>query len=124
MLSTLKIRAKQIRQDVFVLLEVYKHPRTPTLVTVLSMLVVAYAFSPIDLIPDFIPILGYLDDIILLPLAIVFILKIAPPDVLEECRHLVETSDKVKQNNWMAAIVILLIWAGLLYWAVTAWVGA
>lgn len=123
-ISKLKNRAAQIRQDIFVLIEVYKHPKTPALVTFLSMLVVAYAFSPIDLIPDFIPVLGYLDDVILLPLGIVLILKLVPPDVLAECRERVKSLEKVGRKNWTAGIVVLLIWTGLLYWAVAAFINA
>nr|WP_251136545.1 DUF1232 domain-containing protein [Exiguobacterium sp. s122] len=79
------------------------------------MLLVAYAFSPIDLIPDFIPVLGYLDDLILLPLGILFIMRLVPSDILEECRMRVATQQKVKRPNWFAGVFILLVWAMAAY---------
>jgi uncharacterized membrane protein YkvA (DUF1232 family) len=95
----LKSKAKKIKQDIFVLIEAYKHPRTPILVKFLSIIIVAYAFSPVDLIPDFIPVLGYLDDIILIPLGITLILKLIPKEVLEESRIKVEKSRKGKKEK-------------------------
>jgi uncharacterized membrane protein YkvA (DUF1232 family) len=99
-----------------VLVEANKHPKVPFYVKLLSILIIAYAFSPVDLIPDFIPILGYLDDIILIPFAIKFVLKLIPKDVLEECREKVRESENVKKKNWTAAIVIILLWIAVLYW--------
>jgi uncharacterized membrane protein YkvA (DUF1232 family) len=73
--------------------------------------VVAYAFSPIDLIPDFIPVLGYLDDLVLVPLGISVAIKMIPPNVLADCRAKVQIEmDKGKPVNWFAAVVIGLIW--------------
>lgn len=118
-IANLKARAKKIKQDVFVLVEAYKHPRTPFLVKLLSIMIVAYAFSPIDLIPDFIPVLGYLDDVILIPLGITLILKLIPADIIQECREIVEKSEKVKKKNWIAGSIIILIWVGVLSWIVS-----
>jgi uncharacterized membrane protein YkvA (DUF1232 family) len=112
----LKSKAKKIKQDIFVLIEAYKHPRTPILVKFLSIIIVAYAFSPVDLIPDLIPVLGYLDDIILIPLGITLVLKLLPKEVLEECRIKVEKSEKVKKKNWVAGTIIILVWVGVLFW--------
>ncbi|PFA62971.1 hypothetical protein CN378_18190 [Bacillus sp. AFS015802] len=116
-LSKLKNFAKIIKQDLIVLYLSYKDPRTPLHAKILAMCVVAYAFSPIDLIPDFIPVLGYLDDLILVPLGIFFTLKLIPSDVLEEkreqARHMVK-SDKPK--NWFAGAVFILIWILLAVW--------
>nr|WP_295971423.1 YkvA family protein [uncultured Bacillus sp.] len=114
--TSLKAKAKKIKQEIFVLVEAYKHPRTPLLVKLLSITIVAYAFSPIDLIPDFIPILGYLDDIILIPLGITLVLKLIPKDVLQECRETVEHSKKVKKKNWLAGGTIIILWVGVLFW--------
>lgn len=80
--------AKFLKRQVLLLWFSYRHPQTPWLPKVVAMVVVAYALSPIDLIPDFIPILGYLDDVILLPLGIWLVIKLMPADVLEECRRL------------------------------------
>ncbi|MBI3942199.1 MAG: DUF1232 domain-containing protein, partial [Chloroflexi bacterium] len=73
--------------------------------------VLAYAFSPLDLIPDFIPVLGYLDDLILLPLGIVLALKMIPPTVLAESREKAHAAMlQQKPTNWLAAAVIITIW--------------
>ena len=115
-ITKLKARAKKIKQDIFVLVEAYKHPKTPLYVKLLSIIIVAYAFSPIDLIPDFIPVLGYLDDIILVPLGISLVLKLIPSDILEECREKVKNSEKVKKKNWIAGFIIICIWISIAFW--------
>jgi uncharacterized membrane protein YkvA (DUF1232 family) len=115
-LANLKTKAKKLKQDIFILVEAYKHSRTPLYVKLLAIIIVAYAFSPIDLIPDFIPVLGYLDDIVLIPLGITLVLKLIPKDVLQECREIVEKSDKVKKKNWVAGTIIILLWVGVLFW--------
>ena len=116
-LSKLKNYAKTVKQDLVVLYLSYKDPRTPLYAKILAMCVVAYAFSPIDLIPDFIPIIGYLDDVILVPLGIIVTLKLIPSAVLEEkreqARHM-EKSDKPK--NWFAGAVFIVIWILLAVW--------
>ncbi len=116
--ANVKSKAKKIKQDIFVLVEVYKHPKTPLYIKLLATVIVAYAFSPIDLIPDFIPMLGYLDDLILLPAGIMLVLKLVPKGILEECREKVESSEKIKKKNWIAGALILLLWAGIVYWIV------
>ncbi|MDC3418313.1 YkvA family protein [Aquibacillus salsiterrae] len=121
-LTSLKSKARKVKQDIFVLVEAYKHPKTPLFVKLLSIIIVAYAFSPIDLIPDFIPILGYLDDVILIPIAITFIIKLIPTDVLEECRDLVRNSPKEKKKNWIAGSIIILVWVAVLYWVVSLFI--
>ncbi|WP_338472998.1 DUF1232 domain-containing protein [Niallia sp. XMNu-256] len=118
-ISKLKSKAKKVKQDIFVLVEAYKHPKTPLFVKLLSIIIVAYAFSPIDLIPDFIPILGYLDDIILIPLGIIIVLKLVPDDVLKECRENAEKAEKVKKKNWVIGTIIILIWVAVLFWVIT-----
>jgi uncharacterized membrane protein YkvA (DUF1232 family) len=114
--AKLKSRAKKIKQDIFVLVEAYKHPKTPFYVKLLSIIIVAYAFSPIDLIPDFIPVLGYVDDIILIPLGITLVIKLIPKEVLQECREIAENSVKAKKKNWVAGTIIICLWAGMLIW--------
>lgn len=121
-LTDLKLIAKKIKQDIFILVEAYKHPRTPFFVKLLSIVIVAYAFSPIDLIPDFIPILGYIDDIILIPLAIKVVMKLIPTVVLEECRELVKQSQTVNRKNWIAGSIIILLWICVIYWLVSLFV--
>ena len=117
-MQTFKKRMKKIKEDIFIVAEAYKHPDTPFYAKLIAILVVAYAFSPIDLIPDFIPILGYLDDLILIPLGIAILLKILPDHVIQDSREKVAAAGKVKQKNWIAGALILLVWALLLYWLV------
>lgn len=102
-----------------------RHPRVPFLPRLLVVVTVAYAFSPIDLIPDFIPVLGYLDELVLLPLAIYLTLKLIPDDVLAECRAQSEAylgQPRSRPRSYAAAVVIVLLWvlALLLLWR---WIG-
>ncbi|MBE2978941.1 YkvA family protein [Priestia megaterium] len=115
-LTKLKEQARKLKKEIFLLVEASKHPKAPFYVKLLSILIIAYAFSPVDLIPDFVPVLGYLDDIILIPFAIKFVLKLIPKDVLDECREKVRKSENVKKKNWTAGIVIILLWIAVLYW--------
>jgi len=86
MLKGLKSKARLLKTDFYALYLAYKDPRIPWYARILAICVVAYAFSPIDLIPDFIPILGYLDDLILIPLGITLVLKMIPKDLMDEYR--------------------------------------
>lgn len=115
-IKKLKESARQIKQELFVLIEAYKHPKVPIYVKLIAILVIGYALSPIDLIPDFIPVLGYLDDIILVPLGISLVLKLIPSDILEECREKVKNSEKVKKKNWFAGFIIICIWISIALW--------
>ena len=111
MLDSWKSRTGKLKRETYTLYLAYRDPRTPWVARLLSALVVAYAFSPIDLIPDPIPVLGYLDDLILVPVGVYLAVKMIPPDVLEECRA---QSDSVmaqgKPVNRAAAVVIVAIW--------------
>ncbi|PTQ79690.1 YkvA family protein [Nitrosomonas ureae] len=107
----LKLYAYQLKKEIFALYFASRDPRTPWHAKLVVIAVVAYAFSPIDLIPDFIPILGYLDDLILLPLGIALAIKLIPHSVLNDCRILAAESMKnEKPVNWIAAVIIVLIW--------------
>jgi uncharacterized membrane protein YkvA (DUF1232 family) len=104
-------KAKQLRVEIVALYLASKHPGTPWYANVLAALIIGYALSPIDLIPDFIPVVGYLDDFIIIPAGIVLLIKIIPRDVLEECRAKAQ-SDLLngRSKNWVAGAVIVLIW--------------
>jgi len=86
MLETWKARARALKREISALLSAYRDPRTPWYAKLWALLVLAYAFSPIDLIPDFIPVVGYLDDLILLPLGIALAVRLIPPEVMDEAR--------------------------------------
>ena len=89
-----------------------RDPRTPLLVRLLALLVAAYALSPIDLIPDFIPVIGYLDDLILLPLGIALIVKFTPPEVITDAK-LQAANLAERPTSYFAAAVIVVIWLAL-----------
>ena len=100
----------------------------PWYARVFAGFVVAYAFSPIDLIPDIIPILGYLDDLVLVPLGIILVIKMIPPDVLAECREKAEdVISQGKPTSKIAAVVIVTIWLLLgvlaVVWVAGIWKG-
>lgn len=98
MLAKTKETAKRLKMDLFALYFSSKHPDIPWYAKLFTILVVAYAFSPIDLIPDFIPILGYLDDLILIPLGIYIAIKLIPEEVLMECRKKAEEQVNEKKK--------------------------
>jgi uncharacterized membrane protein YkvA (DUF1232 family) len=111
MLEKWKDRARLLKIEVYALYLAYKDPRVPWYAKIFTACVVGYAFSPIDLIPDPIPILGYLDDFILIPFGIAIALKMIPKEVLAECREQAkEIMLQGKPVNRIAAMVIILIW--------------
>ena len=106
-----KQRARQLKVETYAIYLAYKDPKTPWYARLFAACVVGYAFSPIDLIPDPIPVLGYLDDLILVPLGVALALKMIPQTVLAECREKAEAAmSQGKPTNWTAAGVIIAIW--------------
>jgi uncharacterized membrane protein YkvA (DUF1232 family) len=113
-LDTWKARARQLKTELLALYLAYKDPRTPWYARIFAAVVVGYAFSPIDLIPDPIPILGYLDDLLLVPLGVYLALKMIPTQVMAESREkATELVAQGKPVNKVAAAVIVLIWISL-----------
>lgn len=124
MLQRLREWARSLRRDVLALWFACRDPRTPALAKVLAALVVAYALSPIDLIPDFIPVLGYLDELVLLPAAIWLVLRLIPRPVLEQGRQ--QASDWLAQRrsqprSGTGAAIIIVVWV-VLFWILASWV--
>lgn len=119
MLARWKQWARALKREVYALYLACRDPRTPWYARVLAGVVVAYALSPIDLIPDPIPILGYLDDLILIPLGVVLVIRLIPPAVLGECR---EEAGRLmageKPVSRVAAGVIIALWLLLAFFAV------
>jgi uncharacterized membrane protein YkvA (DUF1232 family) len=114
--------ASQIKRDAVTLWFAYRHPGTPWFAKALAAFVVAYALSPIDLIPDFIPVLGYLDDALLLPGLIWLNIRLIPADVLKECRARADKWMKergAKPRSAAGAVLVLAIWIalGVALWA-------
>ena len=111
MLDQLRQRARRLKAELYALYLAYRDPRVPWYARLFAACVVSYAFSPIDLIPDPIPILGYLDDLILIPLGITLALRMIPPTVMTECRQQAHLrAAQGKPTKWVAAGVIITIW--------------
>ena len=116
-MGKIKAWAKNLKRQIFILYFAYKDERVPWYAKLFTVCVVAYAFSPIDLIPDFIPILGYLDDVIIVPLGIMFALKMIPKNVLSNCEVKAEEMMKNgKPKNWIVGSLILLMWCLFILW--------
>ena len=121
MIAGLKRWAHELKAQLLTLWFCRAHPGTPLPAKVLAALVVAYAFSPIDLIPDFIPVIGYLDDLILVPLGIALVLRLIPAPVLLASREKADEwllRNETRPRNYVAAAVIVCIWLLL---ALAAW---
>lgn len=113
MFGKLKAFAKSLKAEIAVLASAIRDPRTPWTAKLLGIAVVAYAVSPIDLIPDFIPVLGYLDELILLPLGLWAVRALIPADVIAEHRAKVPPGTRLAASR-TAALFIVLIWIGAL----------
>ncbi len=111
--------ARKLKQELHAVYLACRDPRTPWYAKALGACVIGYALSPIDLIPDFIPILGYVDDLILLPLGIAAVRRMIPAVILADCRlKAKEASIQRKGKNWTVAGIIIAIWIVLAVWAV------
>jgi uncharacterized membrane protein YkvA (DUF1232 family) len=110
MLARTKQWARTIKRDTHAIYLAARDPRVPWYAKVLAFAVAGYALSPIDLIPDFIPVVGYLDDVIVVPLGIALVVKLIPPDVMSEHRHLAAAAQD-RPISRTAAILIAIVWA-------------
>lgn len=116
----LKEWAQRLKAELVTLWFCTRHPRTPFVAKVLAAALAAYAFSPIDLIPDFIPVLGYLDELILLPIGIWLVLRLVPGDVMAECRAQAArwlADGQARPRSYIAAALIVSIWLAALWLA-------
>ena len=123
MLKKLKIWARELKAQLLTLWFSRTHPDTPIIAKIMAAVVVAYAFSPIDLIPDFVPVIGYLDDLIIVPIGIYITLRLIPEHVVEASRIQADawlTQKRAKPRNYFVAAFIVLVWAAVAYWAWTA----
>ena len=109
-----KQRARELKTETYAVYLAVKDPRVPWYARLSALCVVAYVLSPIDLIPDFIPVLGYLDDLILVPIGIALTIKMIPADVLAECRAKAQVRiAKDKLVGWVGATVIIAVWLAI-----------
>ena len=114
----LKENAKTIKKMIPALWIAMKKKETPWIAKAFALLTLGYALSPIDLIPDFIPVIGYLDDLLLLPLMIIITVKLIPKEIMDQA--LIESEgvwDKLPKMNWFIGVIILF-WLGLIYWLI------
>jgi len=117
MLEKLKSRARALKHEAFAVYIAAKDPRTPWYAKVIAFLTIAYALSPIDLIPDFIPILGYLDDIILVPAGIALAIRLIPAEVMDAARlTAAQAEGRPNRLGIVGAVFITLIWILILIW--------
>lgn len=111
-----KARAKKLKKDIPTIFLVLKDKETPVIAKIFATITVVYALSPIDLVPDFIPVLGYLDDVILLPALVALTIKFIPKEVLEKNRKLSENLwENGKPKKWYYAMPIILIWVIIIW---------
>jgi len=115
-LARWKEDARALQTEVVVLYFASRDPRTPWYAKLLLALVIGYAISPIDLIPDFIPVLGYVDDLVLIPAGVAAVRKLIPEEVLDECRARVRSGTAfTSRQKWIGVALILLVWLLVLY---------
>jgi uncharacterized membrane protein YkvA (DUF1232 family) len=121
-LESWKARAKALEADTYALYLSYRDPRVAWPAKLVVALVLAYALSPIDLIPDFIPVLGVLDDLVIVPLGLALARRMIPPQVLSE--HRAEAAKRLadpRPRSWLGAALVLSIWLVVTYFVVAAW---
>jgi uncharacterized membrane protein YkvA (DUF1232 family) len=119
MLIWVKRWARAVKRDVHAVWLAARHPGTPWYAKALALAVAAYALSPIDLIPDFVPVLGYLDDLLIVPLGIILVTRLLPAEILAECRAAAEAAER-RPRSLAGAVAIVLLWlaaAVLFLWA-------
>ncbi len=110
-LETWKRRARELTAQTYALYLAYRHPRTPWYAKVFAALVVGYVFSPIDPIPDFIPVIGLLDEMVVVPIGVLIAAKLVPPDVFAECREKARSvAEGEKPVSRVAAVVVVAVW--------------
>jgi uncharacterized membrane protein YkvA (DUF1232 family) len=111
MLKRIKAYSRKLKKELGALYIAFKRNDVPWYAKAVLAIVLGYALSPIDLIPDFIPILGYVDDLILIPLGIALVIYLIPPDIMETCRRQAEAAHAMdKSSHWLAGTVIIGIW--------------
>jgi len=114
-LNSWKTKAVRLKDETYALYLASKDSRTPWYAKVFAGLIIGYALSPIDLIPDFIPVVGYLDDLIIVPAGIALLIRMIPKEIMEECRTKARVQPLSNKKSWIAAIIVVLIWMLVIY---------
>ena len=120
-LDKLKRSARNLKKEIKVLAVVYRDPRTPWYARLFIAVILAYSLSPIDLIPDFIPVLGYVDDLILIPLGIYLAIKMIPGEIFTEAHQVVSArTEDTGIKGWWFAVLIVVFWIGAAFLLIKA----
>ena len=121
--DTLQRRARALKRETYALFLAYGDPRTPWYARAWTAMVLAYAASPIDLIPDFLPVVGYLDDLLLVPLGIALALRMIPAEVMADCRRrAAEAGARPGGRAWLGVLIVAAVWLlALLITALIVW---
>jgi uncharacterized membrane protein YkvA (DUF1232 family) len=109
-IEKLKIKVENLKKEIMAIYYAYQHPKLGVLPKIIILFTIGYALSPIDLIPDFIPVLGYLDDLLILPVLIMFSIKLIPHEIMEESREKAENQPLRLKKNWFFALGFIFIW--------------
>ncbi len=114
-IKKLKEKTKSLETDIYALYKAYRDPRVPWYVKLIILLLLGYFISPIDLIPDFIPIIGYLDDILIVSVTIYLIIKLIPREVFQDCRNKAICEPISVKSKWIVTFSIIIIWFIMIY---------
>ncbi len=112
-IKIMKEKAKNLKKEITTIYYAYQNPKTNLLTKIIIIFTIGYALSPIDLIPDFIPILGYLDDLIIIPSLITLSIKLIPKEIMNESREKALREPIILKKNWFFALLFILIWVVL-----------
>ena len=116
--SRIKQKADLLKKEILTIFYAYQHPDLKFLPKIIILFALAYALSPIDLIPDFIPVIGYLDDLIILPLLISLSIKLIPEEIIIQSRAKAEKEPVKLKKKWIVAVFIIIFWAAVLFYTV------
>lgn len=114
-IKELKEKTKNIETDIYALYKAYRDPRVPWYVKLIILFLLGYFISPIDIIPDFIPVVGYIDDILIISLTIYLIIKLIPSEVFEDCRNKAICEPISVKSKWIVTFSIVIIWFIAIY---------
>ena len=120
MFERIRLWAATLRRDVAALILAVRDPRTPLTARIIAALVVAYALSPIDLSPDFVPVLGYIDDLIIVPLGLALVLRLVPAALMAEYRASA-LQQPVSRVGWIGLVIVVMLWVGVAMWLWSQW---
>jgi len=117
-LKSWKAKAVGLKNETYALYLASKDPRTPWYAKALAVLIIGYALSPVDFIPDFLPVIGYLDDLVIVPAGIALLIKMIPREIMEECRSKSRSQPLSGKKNWVAASIIFFIWMSVIFFLI------